>query len=269
MRESLDREALHEALVTPGQPWTGVDVHPTLGSTNLEAARLAEPWRVVLTDHQQAGRGRLGRSWDTPANTSVTLSVLVPAPDQGRGWLPLATGLAVRGALAEVAGVASALKWPNDVLLPADDERKVCGILCELQPNGIVVGLGINVDQDRDELPVDTATSLRLAGAPEVSRERLVVAVLTHLARWHGELSGDARARAGVYAAYRSACATIGREVELHVAGGGTAYAVASGDVRRARAVGVDDEGRLVVSSAGSEYAVAAGDVVHVRSATG
>ena len=42
MREPLDREALHEALVTPGQPWTGVDVHPALGSTNLEAARLAE-----------------------------------------------------------------------------------------------------------------------------------------------------------------------------------------------------------------------------------
>ncbi|TPG84233.1 biotin--[acetyl-CoA-carboxylase] ligase, partial [Pseudomonas caspiana] len=176
MRESLDREALHEALVTPGQPWTGVDVHPALGSTNLEAARLAQPWRVVVTDHQQAGRGRLGRAWDTPANTSVTLSVLLPAPDQGRGWLPLATGLAVRDALAEVADVDSGLKWPNDVLLPSDGERKVCGILCELQPAGIVVGLGINVDQDRDELPVDTATSLRLAGAPDVSRERLVVA---------------------------------------------------------------------------------------------
>jgi BirA family biotin operon repressor/biotin-[acetyl-CoA-carboxylase] ligase len=260
MRKPLDREALHEALVTPGQPWTGVDVHPALGSTNLEAARLAEPWRVVVTDHQQAGRGRLGRAWDTPASTSVTLSVLLPAPEQGRGWMPLATGLAVRDALEEVAAVDSGLKWPNDVLLPADDERKVCGILCELQPAGIVVGLGINVDQDRDELPVDTATSLRLAGAPDVSREALVVAVLTHLARWHGDLSGAAPARAGVHAAYRKACLTIGREVELHVAGG---------EVRRARAVGVDDEGRLVVTSAGIEYAVAAGDVVHVRSATG
>jgi BirA family biotin operon repressor/biotin-[acetyl-CoA-carboxylase] ligase len=260
MREPLDREALHAALVRPGQPWTGVDVHPTLGSTNLEAARRAEPWRVVVTDHQQAGRGRLGRAWDTPANTSVTLSVLLPAPEQGRGWMPLAAGLAVRDAVTEVAGLDSGLKWPNDVLLPADAERKVCGILCELQPAGIVVGLGVNVDQDRDELPVDTATSLRLAGAEDVSRERLAVAVLTHLARWHAGLRGAAPARSGVHAAYRKACLTIGREVDLHVTGGG---------VRHARAVGVDDEGRLVVSSAGSEYAVAAGDVVHVRSATG
>ena len=259
MRESLDREALHEALVTPGQPWTGVDVHPTLGSTNLEAARLAEPWRVVVTDHQQAGRGRLGRAWDTPAHTSVTLSVLLPAPEQGRGWMPLATGLAVRDALVEVAGLEAGLKWPNDVLLPADAERKVCGILCELQPTGIVVGLGINVDQERTELPVETATSLRLAG-PDVSRERLIVSVLTHLARWHAALRGAAPDRAAVHAAYRKACLTIGREVELHVAGG---------EVRRVRAVGVDDEGRLVVAGAGTEYAVAAGDVVHVRSGTG
>ena len=260
MRESLDREALHEALVTPGQPWTGVDVHPTLGSTNLEAARLAEPWRVVVTDHQQAGRGRLGRAWDTPAHTSVTLSVLLPAPEQGRGWMPLATGLAVRDALVEVAGLEAGLKWPNDVLLPADAERKVCGILCELQPTGIVVGLGINVDQERTELPVETATSLRLAGAPDMSRERLIVSVLTHLARWHAALRGAAPDRAAVHAAYRKACLTIGREVELHVAGG---------EVRRVRAVGVDDEGRLVVAGAGTEYAVAAGDVVHVRSGTG
>ena len=258
MREPLQREALHEALVTSGSPWLDVDVHPELGSTNAEAARLARPFHVVVTDHQQAGRGRLGRSWETPARTSVTLSVLLPAPDAGRGWMPLAAGLAVRDALREVAGLEAGLKWPNDVLLPADDERKVCGILCELQPGGIVVGLGINVDQERDELPVDTATSLRLAGAPDVRREDLVVTLLGHLARWHRTLTGGPEPRAALHAAYRSACLTIGREVELHIAGG---------DVRRGRATGVDEDGRLVVASNGTEYSVAAGDVVHVRPA--
>lgn len=258
MREPLKREALHEALVTSGSPWLDVDVHPELGSTNAEAARLARPFHVVITDHQQAGRGRLGRSWETPPHTSVTLSVLLPAPDTGRGWMPLAAGLAVRGALREVAGLETGLKWPNDVLVPSEGERKVCGILCELQPGGIVVGLGVNVDQERDELPVETATSLRLAGSPDVSREALVVALLGHLAKWHLSLTGGPHARALLHAAYRSACLTIGREVELHVAGG---------DIRRARATGVDEEGRLVVSSGGTEYSVAAGDVVHVRPA--
>jgi BirA family biotin operon repressor/biotin-[acetyl-CoA-carboxylase] ligase len=260
MRESLDREALHEALVTSGSPWTAVDVHPALGSTNAEAARLAEPWRVVVTDHQQAGRGRLGRTWETPARTSVTLSVLVPAPDDGRGWMPLLTGLAVMRGIADVTGLDAGLKWPNDVLLPADDERKVCGVLCELQPGGIVVGLGINVDQDRDELPVDTGTSLRLAGATDVVREDLVVAVLGHLAGLHGDLLQGGAARAAAQAAYRDACLTLGREVDLHES---------AGAVRRVRAVGIDAEGRLVVTAGGPEYAVAAGDVVHARSTGG
>ncbi|WP_082590059.1 biotin--[acetyl-CoA-carboxylase] ligase [Phycicoccus sp. Soil748] len=258
MREPLQREALHEALVTSGSRWTDVDVHRELGSTNAEAARIARPFHVVVTDHQQAGRGRLGRTWETPRGTSLTLSVLLPAPDSGREWMPLVAGLAVRDAVRDVAGVEAVLKWPNDVLLPADGERKVGGILCELQPGGIVVGIGVNVDQERDELPVDTATSLRLAGAPGVSREDLVVAILTHLARWHGELCGDAHARAGVHSAYRAACVTIGRDVELHVG---------AGDVRRVRATGVDEEGRLVVAGGGTEYPVAAGDVVHVRPA--
>ncbi len=166
MREPLQREALHEALVTSGSPWLDVDVHRELGSTNAEAARLARPFHVVVTDHQKAGRGRLGRIWETPPHTSVTLSVLLPAPDVGRGWMPLAAGLAVRDALRDVAGVEAGLKWPNDVLVPADGERKVCGILCELQPGGIVVGLGVNVDQERDELPVDTATLPAPGGCP-------------------------------------------------------------------------------------------------------
>ena len=86
------------------------------------------------------------------------------------------------------------------------------------------------------------------------------MAVLTRLDHWYGLLRGGAAERGQVHAAYRKACSTIGREVELHVA---------AGDVRRALAVGVDDDGRLVVRGATGEYAVAAGDVVHVRSAAG
>jgi BirA family transcriptional regulator, biotin operon repressor / biotin---[acetyl-CoA-carboxylase] ligase len=258
MREPLEREALHEALVTPGSPWTGVDLHPELGSTNAEAARLARPWHVVVTDHQQAGRGRMGRSWQTPPRTSVTLSVLLPAPEHGRGWVPLLTGLAVQRAIEEVTGLVAHLKWPNDVLLPSDHDRKVCGVLCELQPTGVVVGLGINVSQTRDELPIGTATSLALAGAADPDREALVVAVLGQLAAVHSALTGGAGHREAAHAAYRKACTTIGGEVDLHVGGAAP---------RRVVAVGVDDEGRLVVRAGDSEYAVAAGDVVHVRPA--
>lgn len=259
MREPLDREAFHEALLAPGSPWTGVDVHPSLGSTNAEAARVGRLWHVVATDHQQAGRGRLGRGWQTPAMTSLTMSALVPVPASGVGWVPLLAGLAVLRGIGDAAGVATELKWPNDVLVPGTEGGKVCGVLCELHPAGVVVGIGINVDQSREELPVEEATSLRLAGAVAVDRVALAAAVLGHLARLHDALAGAATGLGAARAAYREACGTIGQEVDLHLAEG----------VRRACAVGVDDEGRLVVRDRATEYAVAAGDVVHVRRAAG
>lgn len=259
MREPLQREAFHEALITPGSPWSGVDVHSALGSTNAEVARLGRLWHVVVTDHQQSGRGRLGRTWETPAGTSLTMSTLVPAPGAGAGWIPLLAGLAVQRGLADTAGLAAVVKWPNDVLLPADEDRKVSGLLCELVPAGIVVGIGINVDQTREELPVDTATSLRLAGAPGVDRVELAASVLGHLARLLEALGEGGDALEAARAAYREACATLGQEVDLHLTDG----------VRRAHALRIDGEGRLVVRGETGEYAVAAGDVVHVRSTEG
>lgn len=259
MREPLDREALHEALVTPGSPWQGLDVHPELGSTNAAAAELAQPWRVVVADHQSAGRGRLGRSWEAPPGTSIAVSVLVPAPAHGIGWVPLLTGLAVARAAHEIAGVHAAVKWPNDVLVEEDGWRKVCGVLCEVHPAGVVVGFGVNVTQTREELPVENATSLALCGAPDVRREDLVAACLRHLAVLHGDLMAGGAALEAARAAYRSACRTIGMVVDINT---GSA-------THRVPVVGVDDEGRLVVHGDAGEYAVAAGDVVHVREARG
>lgn len=259
MREPLDSEALHEALVTPGGPWRGLDVHPELGSTNAAVAELAQPWRVVVADHQSAGRGRLGRSWEAPAGTSIAVSVLVPAPAHAIGWVPLLTGLAVARGVHDVAGVHAAVKWPNDVLVEEDGWRKVCGVLCEVHPAGVVVGFGVNVTQTRAELPVENATSLALCGAPDVPREDVVVACLRHLAVLHGDLMAGGAALEAARAAYRSACSTIGMVVDIN-----------TGSARhRAQAVGVDDEGRLVVHGESGEYAVAAGDVVHVREARG
>lgn len=259
MREPLDSEALHEALVTPGAPWRGVDVHAELGSTNAAAAELAQPWRVVVADHQSAGRGRLGRSWEAPPGTSIAVSVLVPAPEHGLGWVPLLTGLAVSRAAHDVAGVHTALKWPNDVLVEEDAWRKVCGVLCEVHPAGVVVGFGVNVTQTREELPVENATSLALCGAPDVRREDLIVACLRHLAVLHGDLMTGGAALEAARAAYRSACRTLGMVVDISTGGAS----------QRVPAVGVDDEGRLVVHGESGEYAVAAGDVVHVRESRG
>jgi len=246
--------SLDERSVTPGEPWLAAEVFDRLGSTNDEVRERPRPWRVVVAERQDAGRGRLGRAWTTTPGTSLAVSVLVPAPPSGPAWVPLLTGLAVQRAVAEVAEVTTALKWPNDVLVPSDDERKLAGILCEWTAEGVVVGLGLNVDTPRADLPLDSATSLRAAGAAGVDRATLLTAYLVHLARLLREDTGPGGA---VQTAYVRACATIGRDVEVHEP---------SGRVRTGVATGVDDAGRLTVRSGQTTDAVSAGDVVHVRS---
>jgi BirA family biotin operon repressor/biotin-[acetyl-CoA-carboxylase] ligase len=244
---------LGERSVTPGDPWGPVEVFDRLGSTNDEVRGRPTPWRVVVADQQDAGRGRLGRQWTTTPGTSLAVSVLVPPPASGASWVPLLAGLAVHRAVEEVAGVVTSLKWPNDVLVPADGDRKVAGLLCEWTEAGVVVGLGLNVDTTREELPLDTATSLRAAGAPGVDRATLLTAYLVHLAR---VLIDDTGPGGPAQTAYVSVCASVGREVEVHEPGG---------VVRHGVATGVDDAGRLTVRSGEGAYAVSAGDVVHVR----
>ncbi|HEX5970035.1 MAG TPA: biotin--[acetyl-CoA-carboxylase] ligase, partial [Intrasporangium sp.] len=267
MRESLSPDRIRAALVTSGQPWRSVEFHPSIGSTNSRAAEIvtsyadtrgATPpalppqgyaaglasadgplWRVVLTDDQTGGRGRLGRSWEVPPRASIAVSAIVPAPDpRALAWVSLLAGVALVRAVRVVTTAAGTpvearLKWPNDVLLPADDGRKVAGILCELTGWGqgqhaVVVGAGVNVDQGRGELPVDTATSLRLAGA-QVRREDLVIAYLRELPAVLRD--GSAREE------YRRLCATPGSQVRVHLPSGGVA---------EGRAVRVDDSGAHV-----------------------
>jgi BirA family transcriptional regulator, biotin operon repressor / biotin---[acetyl-CoA-carboxylase] ligase len=257
------------ALVTVPNPWQGVQVHASIDSTNLEALRDPHPWTVVVADYQSAGRGRLARQWQAPPGTSVAVSAVVPAP-AGRaedlGWLPLLSGMAMRAALAKVAQVAGRLKWPNDVMVqertvaPGASWLKISGVLCEMVPGRelVVIGAGANIDQERSELPVQTATSLTLCGAGNIRREDLIVRYLQELADLYRGWSAGGAGLEALRTAYRSWCLTIGLEVDVHQP---------DGQVVRGTARGVDDAGRLVVASGGTSRAHAAGDVVHVRRA--
>jgi BirA family biotin operon repressor/biotin-[acetyl-CoA-carboxylase] ligase len=245
------------ASVQPGDPWRPVEVLASVGSTNDVVRAGPAPWRVVTAERQEQGRGRLGRAWTTTPGTSLAVSVLVPVPPSGPGWVPLFTGLAVRRAVREVSGLVTSLKWPNDVLVPSDGDRKLAGVLCEWVPEGVVVGLGLNVDARRSDLPVDTATSLRAAGVPGVDRAALLTAYLAQLAV---VLREDTGPRGPSVAAYRDACATVGRAVEVHGP---------DCSVRTGRATAVDDEGRLALLTPAGDELVSAGDVVHVRNREG
>ena len=139
---------------------------------------------VALCDEQTAGRGRLGRTWEAPAGSSILVStVLRPPPERKAAELTLVGGLAAAIAVERATGLAAQLKWPNDVML---DRRKVAGGLAERKDGAVVLGIGVNVNQRPDELPAGTkapAGSLRSVTGRENDRAALLVDLLLELER--------------------------------------------------------------------------------------
>ncbi|MFF4184689.1 biotin--[acetyl-CoA-carboxylase] ligase [Streptomyces sp. NPDC001691] len=267
-RPPLNTTALRRALLRPDALWTSLDVVTATGSTNSDLAAKVDgldEGAVLVAEEQTAGRGRLDRRWSAPARSGLFFSVLLKpgasVPVERWGWLPLLTGVAVATGLARAAGVDTALKWPNDLLVTVGaEERKAGGILAERAgAEGVVVGIGLNVTLRADELPVPGAGSLALAGAVSTDRDTLLRAVLRSLEQWYGtwrEAAGDPAA-SGLQEAYAAGCATLGRAVRAELPGGQSV---------RGEAVAVDGDGRLVLATEeGVRRPVAAGDIVHLR----
>jgi len=254
----LERPPLHEAALRRGLLgglWTDLRVVAETGSTNADVAaqaRAGAPEGLVLVaERQTAGRGRLGRVWESPARAGIAVSVLLrpDGVDPARyGWLPLLAGVALVEAVRRVAQVDAVLKWPNDLLV---DGRKCAGILAEMADGAVVVGIGLNTSLREPELPHPDATSLALAGAVSADRDPLLRALLRALESWYRRWhDGDAEA---VREAYLFHCATLGREVRA---------ALPDGTEVTGRADGIDADGRLVLSTG---HTLAAGDVTHLR----
>ncbi|MGW2957371.1 biotin--[acetyl-CoA-carboxylase] ligase [Streptomyces sp. NPDC001220] len=273
-RPPLGAAGLRRALVRDGGHgglYCDIEVVQRTGSTNsdLVARSLAgdaDEGAVLVAEEQTSGRGRLDRQWTAPARSGLFFSVLLkPAevPVARWGWLPLLTGVAVATGLARVAGVDTALKWPNDLLVTVgDEERKAGGILAERAgEDAVVVGVGINVTLRAEELPVPQAGSLALAGAVTTDRDPLLRAVLRSLEDWYGrwrEAGGDP-ARSGLQETYAAGCATLGRTVRAELPGDRSLVG---------EAVAVDGDGRLVIATEeGVQEPVGAGDIVHLRPA--
>ncbi|MFI1736688.1 biotin--[acetyl-CoA-carboxylase] ligase [Streptomyces sioyaensis] len=278
-RPPLNGTALRRALVRPGSLWTSLDVVPATGSTNTDLAERAARGEaaegaVLVAEEQSAGRGRLDRAWSAPPRSGLFFSFyLTPrVPVERWGWLPLLAGVATATAVSRAAGIDTALKWPNDLLVTSAEEsggsgtgeaaeRKAGGILAERAGEGVVVGIGLNVSLTAEELPVPTAGSLALAGARTTDRDPLLRAVLRALEHWYGEwqtADGDPAA-SRLQEAYAAGCATLGRSVRAELPGGGDLTG---------EAVAIDGDGRLVLATAdGVQQPVGAGDIIHLRPA--
>lgn len=239
-----------------------IEHHASIGSTNDRARELLADadadGTVVVADEQVAGRGRRGRSWLSPPGTNLLTSVVLhPALDARDAWqLGLAAGLAAADACAPVAPVR--LKWPNDVVDARG--RKLGGLLVETviegdRLGGAVLGIGINVNWRRDEMPPEiaaAATSLANLHGDRVERPWLLGQLLERL---EDEIDALERGRSPLER-YRAACATIGSVVVV-----ATPERAIQG-----RAIDLDETGGLVIEEAdGARTAVAAGEVVRVQ----
>ncbi len=204
------------------------------------AAHGAAEGLVVAADYQTAGRGRLDRTWQARPGDGLLVSVLLRPEGleaQRRHLITAAVALAAQDACRAVAGVAADIKWPNDLLV---SEKKLAGILAEATASAVVVGMGVNVHGGPPEAAV-----LDDAAGRRVRREDILVSWLQGLDRLLDRWDSVAEL-------YRQRCATVGRDVDVHLT---------EGEHLRGRAEAVDELGRLVVDG----RPVAVGDVTHLR----
>ncbi len=177
--------------------WAGSEIYyyEETGSTNIDAKRLGEEGAahgtIVVADKQNAGRGRRGRAWQSPAGKDIYFTILLrPSfkPDKASG-LTLVMALSVAQAVERKCSLKAGIKWPNDVVL---NGKKICGILTEMNMETdyiqhVVIGVGINVNLD--EMPEEisqTATSILRERGEKTARAELLQEVLVRFEENYG-----------------------------------------------------------------------------------
>jgi BirA family transcriptional regulator, biotin operon repressor / biotin---[acetyl-CoA-carboxylase] ligase len=166
-----------EEAVKLGEPRLDVE---SCESTQLLVDTSLPEGAVVVADHQTAGRGRLGRSWEAPAGTALLFSLLLkPPPERLPPELSLVAGVAVADALERTLGLSVQIKWPNDVMLR---RAKVAGCLAEARDGAVVLGIGVNVGQTAEQLP-EGAGSIRTLTGRTWDRDELLSTLLDDLGR--------------------------------------------------------------------------------------
>lgn len=204
---------------------------------------------LLVANYQRAGRGRLQRTFEAPASTALTFSLYIEPTRDKSDWsfIPLLAGVAVAQTLNQWAdGEEVTLKWPNDLMV---GDEKVGGIIAQAIGSGVVLGIGINTAMSKDELPVNTATSLELKNFTRLNRNQILGSILNSLENtltlWG---NGDS-----LLTEYSKLSATLGRVVRAELPGG---------EALSGHAVGISESGELILDN---NLRVSAGDIIHLR----
>jgi len=219
-------------------------------STQRLFDRDAPEGAVAACDEQTAGRGRLGRAWKAPAGKGLLVSILLrPPPDRRVQELSLVGGIAAALTVENALGLSAQIKWPNDVMV---NRSKVAGVLAEASDGTVILGIGLNVNQTRDELPQDRKIpvgSLLTIDAVQRERAPLLAGLVAEIERayklWQVGGLGE------LYEELGSRDFLRGRRITV--------------EGRSGLAIAIDRSGRLAVELDGERRLIESGDVVYQR----
>lgn len=223
-----------------------------VGSTNQVAKELADKGApegtTIIAECQTGGRGRRGRTWQSPPHKGIWFSVILRprvAPAQA-AQLTFLVAVAIAAAVRELTGLPPGIKWPNDLLA---GERKLCGILTEIKAEidaleYIVLGIGLNVNLEADDFSPDfrqSATSIYLEMGRKVERLPLFQKILYQLEKWYEQW--QEKGFEPVRLAWKEANVTLGRQVQVN----------SWNETFQGVAIDIDNEGALLVRGSGDE----------------
>ena len=258
-RAPLDAQLLEQELLLRQCLWQNAIVKDEVTSTNDIARELVasniEEGTFVLANFQTKGRGRQNRSWEAPKNSSIFISiVLKPNSEKNLGWIPLLVGLALHKSLEAETRKDIKIKWPNDlVLVENSQEFKFAGILVERTNEYVIAGVGINFDQEKEELPVSNASSLKQILQSSMTKESVIAAFLTELsARWLEENNATTWPTPSLVREYKTNCITLNKKITAQLPGG---------EVINAQVADISQTGELVVKTDDGTRTLSSADI--------
>lgn len=241
--------------------WAGQEMFcfDEIDSTNTKAKELAEQGypsgTLVVADRQIAGRGRRGRSWDSPAGIGIFMTLLLK-PDinpNNASMLTLVTALATAQAISDVTGAEAKIKWPNDIVI---NGKKVCGILTEMSAqfdyiNHIVIGIGINVHNESFPEEIrETASSLLLESGKHIHRADLIARFLERFEAGYA-IFLQTEDLEGLMKDYNALLVNIQKQVRI----------LDPKEPFEGKAIGITKRGELIVDTWESRKLVSSGEV--------
>lgn len=219
--------------------------YDSIDSTNREAKNIAqnvEKGTIILAEEQLKGKGRLGRRWTSTKGKGIWMSIILK-PDISPSEAPKITQIAAAAVSSSIEsiGIDNKIKWPNDIVV---NGKKTCGILTEMSGemnriNYIVIGIGVNVNLEKEDFPQelkDMATSLRIEKEENINRIELAAKILNKIEYLYEDFIYTGSIENSINICKKNS-ALIDKRVKL----------INGNNIKEARALNIDDEGRLIV----------------------